>query len=129
MVTMVTKFIPVCKYYYTAGLKFVKLLVNAFRPFRRKYHGVRSEAIYNKGMHYSLVNDIIMLGGGSYRSHAGSCMQVHGNRHVTCTLFRVAPTLERVPTPYFWPNFPVYWSKFILINAHPRASLMYVVHL
>ena len=63
------------KYHYTAGSKFAKLLVNAFRPFRRNYHGVRSEAIYNKGMHYSLVNDIIMLGGGGggeARSHAGS---------------------------------------------------------
>ena len=77
MVTMVTKFIPVCKYYYTAGLKFVKLLVNAFRPFRRNYHGVRSEAIYNKGMHYSLVNDIIMLGG-----EAIGHMQVHACKYM-----------------------------------------------
>ena len=62
-------------------MKFAKLLVNAFRPFRRNYHGVRSEAIYNKGMHYSLVNDIIMLGGGGEAIHVGP-MQVHACKYM-----------------------------------------------
>ena len=66
------------------------------------------------------MNDTIMSGGGGVGARhmqvVTTCMQVHGNMHVTCTLFCVAPPV------IFGPIFLYIGSEFILMNAHPRAK-------